>query len=53
MIRSTPYGNSMTLDLAKAAIENEKLGAGAVTDFPGSEPFFNRLCWPPVWSKLC
>ncbi|MGY4538788.1 putative AlkP superfamily pyrophosphatase or phosphodiesterase [Mucilaginibacter sp. UYNi724] len=33
MIRSTPYGNSMTLDLAKAAIENEKLGAGSVTDF--------------------
>lgn len=33
MIRSTPYGNSMTLDLAKAAIENEKLGAGNVTDF--------------------
>jgi predicted AlkP superfamily pyrophosphatase or phosphodiesterase len=33
MIRSTPYGNSMTLDLAKAAIENEKLGAGTVTDF--------------------
>jgi predicted AlkP superfamily pyrophosphatase or phosphodiesterase len=33
LIRSTPYGNSMTLDLAKAAIENEKLGAGTVTDF--------------------
>jgi predicted AlkP superfamily pyrophosphatase or phosphodiesterase len=33
MIRSTPYGNSMTLDLAKAAIENEKLGANVVTDF--------------------
>jgi predicted AlkP superfamily pyrophosphatase or phosphodiesterase len=33
MVRSTPYGNSMTLDLAKAAIENEKLGAGSVTDF--------------------
>ncbi|MES2061566.1 MAG: alkaline phosphatase PafA [Bacteroidota bacterium] len=33
MIRSTPYGNSMTLDLAKAAVENEKLGAGTVTDF--------------------
>ena len=33
MVRSTPYGNSMTLDLAKAAIDNEKMGAGAVTDF--------------------
>jgi predicted AlkP superfamily pyrophosphatase or phosphodiesterase len=33
MIRSTPYGNSMTLDLAKAAIEGEALGKGQVTDF--------------------
>lgn len=32
IIRSTPYGNTMTLDLAKAAIENEKLGQGNVTD---------------------
>ena len=33
MIRSTPYGNSMTLDLAKAAIESEALGKNVVTDF--------------------
>lgn len=33
MIRSTPYGNTITLDLAKAAIENEKMGQGPVTDF--------------------
>jgi predicted AlkP superfamily pyrophosphatase or phosphodiesterase len=33
MIRSTPYGNSMTLDLAKAAIEGEALGKNTVTDF--------------------
>jgi predicted AlkP superfamily pyrophosphatase or phosphodiesterase len=33
MIRSTPYGNSLTLDMAKAAIENEKLGKNTVTDF--------------------
>jgi hypothetical protein len=33
MIRSTPYGNSMTLDLAKAAIEGEQLGKNTVTDF--------------------
>ena len=33
MIRSTPYGNSLTLDMAKAAIENEKLGKNSVTDF--------------------
>lgn len=33
MIRSTPYGNSLTLDLAKAAIDNEQLGKNVVTDF--------------------
>lgn len=32
VIRTTPYGNTLTLDLAKAAIEYEKLGQGAVTD---------------------
>src|SRR5476651_2089556 len=33
LIRSTPYGNSLTLDLAKAAITNEALGKNTVTDF--------------------
>jgi predicted AlkP superfamily pyrophosphatase or phosphodiesterase len=33
VIRSTPYGNSITLDMARAAIENEKLGKNTVTDF--------------------
>jgi predicted AlkP superfamily pyrophosphatase or phosphodiesterase len=33
MIRSTPYGNSITLDMARAAIDNEKLGKNTVTDF--------------------
>ncbi|MVN20100.1 alkaline phosphatase PafA [Mucilaginibacter arboris] len=33
IIRSTPYGNSLTLDLAKAAVENEQLGKNTVTDF--------------------
>ena len=33
MIRSTPYGNSMTLDLARAAVDNEGMGKGPVTDF--------------------
>jgi len=33
MIRTTPYGNTLTLDLAKAAIDNESMGKGAVTDF--------------------
>lgn len=29
----TPYGNTVTLDVAKAAIEGEHLGAGNLTDF--------------------
>jgi len=32
-IRTTPYGSSFTLDLAKAAIENEQLGKSGMTDF--------------------
>lgn len=33
ILRYTPYGNTLTLDLAKAAIENEHLGRGTSTDF--------------------
>ncbi|HJP63750.1 MAG TPA: alkaline phosphatase PafA [Mucilaginibacter sp.] len=33
LVRATPYGNTMTLDLAIAAINNEKLGQNDVTDF--------------------
>ncbi|WP_276359382.1 alkaline phosphatase PafA [Daejeonella sp. H1SJ63] len=33
LLTSTPYGSSLTLDLAKAAIDNEELGADAITDF--------------------
>ncbi len=32
-ILTTPYGNTFTADMAKAAIEGEKLGADAITDF--------------------
>ena len=32
-IRNTPYGNTLTLDFAKSAIENEQLGKNAATDF--------------------
>ena len=32
VISSTPYGNSFTIDMAKAAIEGEKLGVDAITD---------------------
>ena len=31
-LASTPYGNSFTVEMAKAAIEGEKLGADAITD---------------------
>jgi hypothetical protein len=33
IIRSTPYGNTITADMAKAAIDGEQLGADAITDF--------------------
>lgn len=33
IVTSTPYGNSITLDLVKAAIDNEGLGNDAITDF--------------------
>ncbi|MDI9866937.1 alkaline phosphatase family protein [Flectobacillus sp. DC10W] len=33
VIRSTPYGNSLTKDFAVSAIQNEQLGKGASTDF--------------------
>jgi len=33
MIRSTPYGNTITLELAKKAIEAEQLGKDDITDF--------------------
>ncbi len=33
LLSNTPYGISLTLDLAKAAVENEALGADAITDF--------------------
>jgi predicted AlkP superfamily pyrophosphatase or phosphodiesterase len=31
-IASTPFGNSMTFDMAKAALDNEQLGKGTATD---------------------
>ena len=33
IIRTTPYGNTLTLEMAKAAVINESLGMGSVTDF--------------------
>jgi len=33
LIRSTPFGNTLTLDLARAAVEGEQLGKNVVTDF--------------------
>jgi predicted AlkP superfamily pyrophosphatase or phosphodiesterase len=33
VISATPHGNSFTIDVSKAAIEGEKLGADAITDF--------------------
>ncbi len=32
LIKATPYGNNMTIDFAKATIENEQLGKDVITD---------------------
>ena len=32
IIRTTPYGNTLTLAMAKATLENEKMGQGETTD---------------------
>ena len=32
-LRSTPYGNTLTLDFARAAIDGNRLGMGSATDF--------------------
>lgn len=33
LIKDTPFGNTLLVEFAKAAIENEKLGQGAYSDF--------------------
>ncbi|GGG26109.1 alkaline phosphatase PafA [Pontibacter amylolyticus] len=33
ILRTTPYGNTITVDLAKVAIEQEQLGQDEITDF--------------------
>jgi len=33
IINTTPYGNTLTFDLAKEAVENEAMGSDAITDF--------------------
>jgi hypothetical protein len=33
ILPATPYGNTITAELAKAAVTNEQLGADAITDF--------------------
>ena len=33
LIGETPYGNTMTFDIAQLAVENEQLGADNITDF--------------------
>ncbi|MBE7177139.1 MAG: alkaline phosphatase family protein [Mucilaginibacter polytrichastri] len=32
-VRATPFGNTMTLEMAKAALKNENMGKGKFTDF--------------------
>lgn len=49
-IASTPYGNTFTIEMAKAALEGENLGADAVTDFLAvsfSSPDYIGHAWGP------
>ncbi|TAL40946.1 MAG: alkaline phosphatase family protein, partial [Chitinophagaceae bacterium] len=50
IIASTPHGNTFTLDMAKAALDGEKMGADAITDFLAvslSSPDYIGHTWGP------
>ncbi len=55
-IISTPYGNTITMELAKAAIINEKLGQNNVTDFLAisfsSPDYIGHYFGPNSWELL-
>ena len=40
IIKSTPFGNSLTTDFALAALKGESLGSDKITDF---SPNFNKI----------
>jgi len=55
-IISTPYGNNLTLEMAKAALINEKMGKSEVTDFLAisfsSPDYIGHSFGPNSWELL-
>jgi predicted AlkP superfamily pyrophosphatase or phosphodiesterase len=55
-ISSTPYGNTLTVELAKAAIAAEQLGKGAATDFLAvsfsSPDYVGHAFGPNSWEQV-
>lgn len=55
-ISSTPYGNSLTVEMAKAAVIAENLGKGSVTDFLAvsfsSPDYVGHAFGPNSWEQV-
>ncbi|HWB28695.1 MAG TPA: alkaline phosphatase PafA [Chitinophagaceae bacterium] len=55
-IASTPYGNTLTLEMAEAAVTNEELGKGDNTDFLAvsfsSPDYIGHAFGPNSWEQL-
>ena len=55
-IASTPYGNTLTVEIAKAAVLAEKLGKGTATDFLtvsfSSPDYIGHAFGPNSWEQL-
>ena len=55
-IASTPYGNTLTAEMAKAAVLSENLGRGAATDFLAvsfsSPDYVGHTFGPNSWEQL-
>jgi predicted AlkP superfamily pyrophosphatase or phosphodiesterase len=55
-IATTPYGNTLTLEMVKAAINNEELGKGEATDFLAvsfsSPDYVGHAFGPNSWEQL-
>ncbi len=51
VIRSSPYGNTLTLNFAKAAVDGNNLGRHCYRLF-NDQLRFHRLCRAQIWSQL-
>ena len=55
-ISTTPYGNSLTIEMAKAAVINEKMGKGAATDLLAisfsSPDYIGHAFGPNSWEMV-